>query len=191
MPWGPVPTRNSRAETDLPSLTFTLRTSNPILEVRPIDAARKARHDFRFLVVSAEKRQAPRLQLAAERPRGSRSGPDRDRTDNLIHAMDALSQLSYRPVGIRLLGLSRPRSDGGRAAGEPGKVAGGGGVGKGCGAGARPHDAIRGSRPWASGEGNGRFRRGFGHRRRPTVIMSAPCPPIENLRSTPDPRPAA
>lgn len=25
------------------------------------------------------------------------SGADRDRTDNLIHAMDALSQLSYSP----------------------------------------------------------------------------------------------
>ena len=38
---------------------------------------------------------------------GAPSGPDRARTDDLFHAMEALSQLSYRPV--ELFGAHEPR----------------------------------------------------------------------------------
>lgn len=47
-------------------------------------------------------------------PENLASGPDRARTDNLIHAMDALFQLSYRP---RLF-LRPPREGGGSRAGK-------------------------------------------------------------------------
>lgn len=39
-----------------------------------------------------------RLPIAAREPGRDTGGPDRDRTDDLIIANDALSQLSYRPI---------------------------------------------------------------------------------------------
>lgn len=43
------------------------------------------------------KRQPPRSQRLPRNTGASFNGPDRGRTDDLFHAMEALFQLSYRP----------------------------------------------------------------------------------------------
>jgi hypothetical protein len=46
----------------------------------------------------ARLRQLRGLRTAAGAPDGEIGGPDRDQTDDLVVANDALYQLSYRPV---------------------------------------------------------------------------------------------
>src|SRR5947209_16687420 len=53
---------------------------------------------------------------------GAYSGADRDRTDDLLNAIQALSQLSYSPIGILRLATT-PRTVNGRSRAAPAALA--------------------------------------------------------------------